>query len=169
MTDADSELHEPLGYILSLSEAGLTEMRSLIFELRPESLAIEGLVAALTNRVDVLRVRHHLIVEADLGVEPDVELSLKETLYRIAQEALHNTVKHARAHYAWLTLTDTGAALELEIRDDGTGFDQDAPRPGGLGLRSMRERVAAHGGAIEIASRPGAGTVIRAQLPRRGA
>src|SRR5260370_1434497 len=87
-----------IDYVLALAEAGLAEMRALIFELRPESLEIEGLVAALTKQVAVLRTRYKLNVEADLGEEPDLSMEMKHALYRIAQEALHNIVKHAPAH-----------------------------------------------------------------------
>src|SRR6266705_3562735 len=84
-------------YVIALAEAGLAEMRALIFELRPESLEIEGLVAALTRQVAVLRTRYKLTVEADLGEEPNLSMEIKHMLYRVAQEALHNSVKDGRA------------------------------------------------------------------------
>jgi PAS domain S-box-containing protein len=161
-----SQLTEPLDYVLSLAEAGMTEMRSLIFELRPESLAAEGLVAALGKRVAVLRTRHHLTVRADLCQEPELPLRLKETLYRIAQEALHNAVKHANAAHIDLRLSATDTHVELEVGDDGVGFAPAAEsRPGHLGLQSMRERAAVHRGAIRIESAVGVGTTVRARLP----
>src|SRR5213078_3825441 len=88
---------EPIDYVQSLAEAGLAEMRALIFELRPESLESEGLVAAISKQAAALRARHQIEVRADLGAEPALPLERKEALYRIAQEATHNTVKHARA------------------------------------------------------------------------
>jgi signal transduction histidine kinase len=161
-----SQLTEPLDYVLSLAEAGMTEMRSLIFELRPESLAAEGLVAALDKRVAVLRTRHHLTVRADLCQEPELPLRLKETLYRIAQEALHNAVKHANAAHIDLRLSASDTHVELEVGDDGVGFAPAAEsRPGHLGLQSMRERAATHRGTIQIESAVGAGTTVRARLP----
>ena len=90
-------LNEPLDYILSLAEAGLAEMRALIFELRPESLATEGLVVALEKQTAALQARHHLQVVTQLMPEPDVPLPVKEALYRVSQEGLHNIVKHAGA------------------------------------------------------------------------
>ena len=72
-------------------------MRALIFELRPESLEMEGLVAALTKQIAALQVRHGIEVELNLCDEPDVPLAVKEAVYRIAQEALHNAVKHAQS------------------------------------------------------------------------
>ena len=92
-----AKLAEPLDYILSLAEAGLSEMRALIFELRPESLQNEGLVAALTKQSDALRARYKLDVVTHFNPEPDISLEAKEALYRITQEAMHNVAKHARA------------------------------------------------------------------------
>lgn len=86
----------PREYVLSLAEAGLAEMRALIFELRPEALESEGLIAALERRAAALRARHGISVNLECPDEPDVLLGTKEALYRIAQEALQNMVKHAR-------------------------------------------------------------------------
>jgi PAS domain S-box-containing protein len=157
---------EPLEYVLSLAEAGLAEMRALIFELRPESLEREGLVAALSKQVDSVRARHRIEVEATLGDEPEVSLQVKEAIYRIAQEALNNIVKHARATRIRLCLESTEQAIRLEVRDDGQGFDPHGSFPGHLGLRSMRERAAAIGGTVEVESAPGQGTLVRAEAPR---
>jgi signal transduction histidine kinase len=143
-------------------------MRALIFELRPDSLKEEGLVVALTKHAESLRARHQLDVQIDLGAEPDLALEIKEGLYRIAQEALHNIVKHARAHTVALRLcapTPHAPELALDIRDDGVGFDPDGAFPGHLGLRSMRERVARLGGTLLIDSAPGRGTLIQVRVP----
>jgi signal transduction histidine kinase len=156
-----------LEYAMALTEAGLAEMRALIFELRPESLESEGLVAALSKHMAVLHARYHLIVEADLGEEPDLSLERKHALYRIAQEACHNIVKHARASQVVLRLTEQEDAVILEVRDNGRGFDPTEAFPGHLGLRSMRERVAKVGGTLAIESATGRGTCIRAWVSRR--
>jgi len=165
-----SRVAEPLDYVLSLAEAGLAEMRALIFELRPESLEQEGLVAALDKQAATLWARHGITVEAALCDEPDVPLELKEPIYRIAQEALHNTVKHGRASRVELRLECGPDEIVLDVRDDGVGFDPSGEFPGHLGLRSMRERVAAFAGTVEIESAPQQGTHVRARIPRqRGA
>ncbi len=156
---------EPLDYVLSLAEAGLTEMRALIFELRPESLAEEGLVAAISRQAAAMRARYGIDVTADLGNEPELELRVKETLYRIAQEALHNTVKHAAASHVVVTLAQHDGRVTLELSDDGAGFDPSADFPGHLGLRSMRERVASIGGEVTVASHSGEGTLVNAWVP----
>ncbi len=88
------KLPEWLDYLLSLAEAALAKMRALIFELRPESLEREGLVAALAKQGAALQARHDIVVQADLCEEPALPLTAKQELYRIAQEALHNTIKH---------------------------------------------------------------------------
>lgn len=156
---------EPLEYVLSLAEAGLTEMRALIFELRPESLATEGLVAALTKQAASLKARHHVEATTALCPEPDAPLAVKEALYRIAQEALHNMVKHARATHVEIAMACTGQQIALTIRDNGVGFDPGGDFPGHLGLRSMRERVLRLGGELTIASAPGQGTTVSATVP----
>jgi PAS domain S-box-containing protein len=130
---------DPLDYVLSLAEAGLAEMRALIFEVRPESLETEGLVAALEKQAAALRARHEIEVEAILCDEPKTSLAAKETAYRIAQEALHNTVKHARASNAEIKMECDPGSITLEISDDGAGFEVRSDFPGHLGLRSMRE------------------------------
>src|SRR5262249_21212151 len=130
-----------------------------------ESLESEGLVAALGKQADSVRARYQLEVEAALGAEPDVSLDQKEVAYRIAQEALHNVVKHARASRATLCLDRDAEALRLVIQDDGVGFDPGGSFPGHLGLRSMRERAARAGGTLSLKSAPGRGTTIVVRLP----
>src|SRR5207237_774831 len=83
-----------------------------------------------------------IAVDATLCDEPATPLHVKEALYRIAQEALHNTVKHAQAQRVTIRLERADTALLLEVRDDGAGFDATGPFPGHLGLRSMAARAA---------------------------
>jgi len=160
-----ARLEEVLGDVVALAEAGLAEMRALIFELRPESLQQEGLVAALEKQAAALQARRGITIRASLADEPDAPLAVKEALYRIAQEALHNTVKHARASTVELMLESGSRELVLRVSDDGRGFDPDGEFPGHLGLRSMRERAAAVGGALHVDSAPGRGTRLRAHVP----
>ena len=149
-----------------LAEAGLAEMRALIFELRPEFLGQEGLVAALQRQVAAVRARHHLSITVDAGDEPDAAPAIKEALYRVGQEALNNIAKHAGATSVVITLTPSPDELALRVRDDGRGFDTTDSFPGHLGLRSMRERAASVGGVIEISSAPGEGTEVTMRIPR---
>lgn len=156
---------EALDYALLLSRAGLAEMRALIFELRPESLEKEGLVTALIRQAEALRARQGIEVEASLGDEPGVSIAVKEALYRIAQEALQNAVKHAHANRLEIRLGHVEDGLKLEVRDDGRGFDPATEHPGHLGLISMRERAEEVGGVFEVISAPDSGTQIRVCIP----
>ncbi|MBE0669943.1 MAG: HAMP domain-containing protein [Anaerolineales bacterium] len=159
-----AKLAEPLDYILSLAEAGLSEMRALIFELRPESLKNEGLVAALTKQSDALRARYKLDVVTRFDSEPEISLEAKEALYRITQEAMHNVVKHAHATHVELTLEERVGKLTLEIHDNGKGFDTNREFPGHLGIKSMPERAAQIGAQFRIQSQTGEGTTITVSL-----
>ena len=156
---------DPLDYVLSLAEAGQAEMRALIFELRPESLETEGLIAALEKQAAALKARHRIEVDAVLCYEPEASLEAKEAVYRIAQEALHNTVKHARAANVQIKMKCDSEWITLEVSDDGIGFDAQGGFPGHLGLRSMRERALRLGGTLEVDSTSGKGTRICAQIP----
>jgi signal transduction histidine kinase len=160
-----SQAIEALDYVNRLAEAGQVEMRALIFELRPESLQTEGLVAALQKLAQVLETRHQLAVQLDLCPEPLIPIDLKETIYRIAQEATHNIIKHACASRVTLTLAWSDGQAQLEISDNGKGFDTVAAHPGHLGIRSMRERVSHWNGNIQIDSSPGMGTKIELTIP----
>ncbi len=160
-----AQIADALDYVNRLAEAGQVEMRALIFELRPESLRTDGLVAALEKQAEVLRARHQLAVRVRLCPEPDVPLATKEALYRVSQEAIHNIIKHARASEADLELECCENKICLEIRDNGIGFDTRADFPGHLGLQSMHERTAQFQGQIWIDSAPGQGTKVRLEIP----
>lgn len=156
---------EPVEYVLSLAEAGLTEMRSLIFELRPESLESEGLVAAIEKQAAALEARHGIAVACELGDEPEVTPDVREAVYRIVQEALTNAVKHAKAVNVRVGLRVEDGHVQAEVTDDGVGFDPTRDYAGHLGLHSMRERAAKLGGDVRIASSPGSGATVFAEIP----
>jgi PAS domain S-box-containing protein len=154
---ADSPLGESVCRLRELTEEALAEMRALIFELRPDALAEEGLSAAVHKQAAALQARTGLAIEVDgppdrLDVPPDVE----EHLYRIVLEALNNVVKHARATRARVLIT----ASRIAVRDDGAGFEPAEPHPGHLGLRSMRDRAQAIGWELRVRSARGEGTTV---------
>jgi signal transduction histidine kinase len=162
-------LGEPLEYVMSLAEAGLTEMRALIFELRPEFLENEGLLTALRKQAASVQARHGVQVAATFcDDEPQAPLPIKEALYRIGREALHNIVKHANASKVTLDVRCEADAITLELTDNGVGFDTGGEFPGHLGLKSMRERAARLNGVFEIESVPGQGTRIYTRIPLAG-
>jgi signal transduction histidine kinase len=140
------------------------EMQALLLELRPVALHDAGLAPALAELAGAYRDRLGLTVDVELEpaeLSPDAE----HALLRVAQEALANAVKHARAHRVGLTLSARDGLARLAVRDDGAGFDPVGDGRPGMGLRLMRERVTELGGTFRIDSRPGAGTTVDACLP----
>ncbi|GAC1429975.1 MAG: hypothetical protein NVSMB65_03460 [Chloroflexota bacterium] len=157
-------------YVRSLATVAMAEMRALIFELRPESLESEGLVAGLQKQAAALAARFGVSVETILCPEPAAAMAVKEALYRIALEALHNAFKHARPQRVEVRLEMPAPdVLTLDVRDDGAGFITGSSFPGHLGLRSMAERAARLGGTCVVESTVGRGTCVRARLPVHGA
>jgi signal transduction histidine kinase len=109
-----------------------------------------------------------------IGLSKRLDAEVETVLYRIIQEGLHNVVKHADAKYVSIHLTHSYPDLILTIKDDGVGFDQNdhlissAARHQGIGILGMRERIASVGGRLEVRSKPGRGTLIRAEVPVGG-
>ena len=154
---------EQVGKLQLLAREALDELRSLIFELRPPDLGRDGLCGALRKHVEVLRRLHPGEIELDLDAELGGDPARDRELLRIAQEALQNAVRHARARHVAVRLRGGNGRLLLEVEDDGVGFDPGAPglRSTRLGLTSMEERAQRLGGRLEIRSAPGAGTRVR--------
>jgi signal transduction histidine kinase len=156
----------PINYVLDLSQAALAEMRALIFELRPESLQTEGLIAALEKQAAALHARHRIVVNTHLGEhEPPLDMARKEALYRIGLEAIQNTIKHARATQVDLCLSVEPTQVTMDVRDNGRGFNTTDEFPGHLGLQTMRERAEELGGTFAVASQPNQGTSVQVVLP----
>ena len=139
---------------------GSQEIRALIFELRPESLEMEGLIVALTKQTAALRARHGVEVELHLCDEPDVPLPVKEALYRINQEAFQNAIEHARPERLDVRLVRAPDSLTLEVCDNGVGFDPLAAYPGHLGCARCGSEPMTVGGTLEIVSASDCGTQI---------
>ncbi len=159
-----TDLLEPADYILTLAEGGLAEMRALLLGLRPEELEEQGLRLALARLGDGLTARHQIEVRARLQREPQLTLDQKVALYRIAQEATHNTIKHAQASLIEIRLSSAEGWVTLEVTDNGRGFEPQGEFPGHLGLKSMQERAALLGGTCVVESGP-AGTRVQARMP----
>jgi PAS domain S-box-containing protein len=165
------EKERELGYLTRLGEVShqaLKEMRLLVYELRTAALEKEGLVAALQQRLEAVEKRAG--VQARLLVEEMVELPalVEEGLYRIAQEALNNILKHAAASSVIVRLKTNSQWVELEVIDNGRAFEPTSPgNGGGIGLASMRERAERLGGSLTIISKPGEGTRVIAKAPVR--
>jgi signal transduction histidine kinase len=132
--------------------------------LRPESLVNEGLIGMLKRQCSAVYARHGVTIVTQFEHEPELPLVVKQELYRLAQEALHNAVKHAKASKVVVAIRRNGGGVMLEVTDDGIGFDPTQSFPGHLGLHSMRERVARLDGILTIKSAPGQGTSVHIQL-----
>jgi signal transduction histidine kinase len=145
------------------------ELRAVIDGLTPPDLEAAGLAESL-RRYAVLAGRAHGVpVTFTAACLPPLRQNAEAALYRVAQEALHNALRHAGASCVTVALSTTPRLVVLEVSDDGHGFAPDAPSGGpGLGLESMRERAAAAGGRLAIRSGP-KGTTVRMTVPRKAA
>jgi signal transduction histidine kinase/ligand-binding sensor protein len=151
------------------ARGAMHDMRLLIFELHPPALEQEGLVAALQIRLAAVEARAGLQTELTVEGERRLPIVIEQELYRIAQEALNNVMKHARAHQVTIRLQFTDKTVCLQVRDDGIGFDPHTARnAGGMGLRSFEERAAKMGGQLTLESSPGEGTTVTVEIGTRG-
>ncbi len=148
----------------------VVDLRTMITQLRPPVLDQLGLEDALHDHLDIVRQDSGLDVTIRIDLAERLGADLETVLYRVAQEALTNIVKHARAAHVWVSLSEAGNAVTLEIRDDGVGFrPEEAPtlvQDGHLGLIAMRERVETVGGTWELHSAPGEGNGRAGHLRR---
>jgi signal transduction histidine kinase len=156
------------GYLQELQDTaqeGMRDMRLLIFQLHPPELEDEGLAAVLQARIAAVEARAGLQTEFRVEAERRLPIAIEEELYWIAQEALNNVLKHARAQQVSVGLHFTDTSIRLEVRDDGVGFDTDvAEGQGGVGLRSLGERAARAGGKLSCESKPGEGTRVSVEV-----
>jgi signal transduction histidine kinase len=168
-TDPDGA-REALERIRSSSRDAMTEMEALLDRLDATPLENTGLVSALRKQCDALALRTGASVECTIGELPESRLlppGTHEALFRIAQEALSNIGKHARATSVRLTLQCAERDLQLTIEDNGQGFDKKHPSAEarhGMGLRNMQARSAAIGGRFEVTTSPGKGVALRVSV-----
>lgn len=151
--------------IASIAEQALKDLRLLVFELRPSALQDLGLAGALRQRLDT--VERHAGVSTSLIVEEliDFPYHVQEELYRIAQEALNNALKHSGASQVVVSMRCPQDQFELVIKDNGKGFDPENPDTGqGMGISNMRERARKLGTSLVIESTPAKGTCIKVFL-----
>ena len=155
-------------YMSRISEntrQALKEMRLLIYELRPPLIERDGLVEALSQRLNAVEGRAGVEVRLLAQEWNNLPVSVEEDLYLIAQEALNNALKHASATEVMVQLRASADGVSLEVVDNGKGFNVDSVRrKGGMGLLSMRQRAERLGGRLTILSAPGQGTSIKVDL-----
>ncbi|WP_411146134.1 GAF domain-containing sensor histidine kinase [Streptomyces sp. x-80] len=160
---AKGELHQ----VALLAAEAADELRAAVVELRPAALDEDGLVATLRSQVQVLDRAHTACVTFEghgVRVLPSAQ---EEALLRVAQEALHNALRHSGAGHVAVTLARHGQGALLRIADDGRGFETRAVRRAGrhLGLVSMRDRAGSVGGTLTVESEPGKGTTVKMEVP----
>jgi signal transduction histidine kinase len=160
--DVADLLREGVGQV----EREIENLRAIITDLRPAALDELGLVPAIEALLARVRTVEGLTIESVLDLADDrgrLAPELETTVYRLVQEALTNVAKHARADTVRVVVRTAGSRLEVEISDDGSGFERDAA-VAGFGLAGMRERVELSGGELVIEPAP-SGTTVRAVLP----
>ncbi|MEW2132485.1 GAF domain-containing sensor histidine kinase [Streptomyces sp. NPDC005435] len=160
---AKEELHQ----VAALAAEAADELRAAVVELRPAALDEDGLVATLRTQVQVLDRAHSARVTfAGHGIRA-LPAAQEEALLRVAQEALHNALRHSGAAHVDVSMARRGNGAVLRVTDDGEGFDPTAVRRAGrhLGLVSMRDRASGVGGTLTVESAPGKGTAIEMEVP----
>jgi signal transduction histidine kinase len=143
-----------------LTRGALAEMRILLRELRPESIARTDLGALVTQLADGLGARHDIPVEVSTRIHGPLPEEVHLAIYRIAQEATNNVAKHADASRLVIDLEGNYEGVRLRVEDDGEGFDTGGVGGASMGLAIMRERACDVGAALEVASSPGEGTSV---------
>lgn len=182
------EGEERIKRLLELTQMTMAEMRALLTELRPSETDLPFETESFRPSVDRLRrfglvgaLTKHIADVAKDGLAIDIysegyvgqTLEIEEALYRIAQEALNNVLKHAQATHVQITVSLTNAIITLTIADNGTGFSPDtiastfpdASPQSHLGLKTMRERAEALNGHVQVMTTPGYGTKVEATIP----
>jgi signal transduction histidine kinase len=157
---------EEIGSVAMLAGQAHTELRAVIDGLAPPELAAGGLAGSVRGYALLAGRTYGTRVVVQAGELPCLDPRHETTVYRIAQEAIGNALRHAGSSTVTVSLGCRGPNLILEVRDDGAGFDPRAPQTG-LGLASMRERAASAGGRLTVSSSPGGGTKVRLSVPAR--
>ncbi|MFC5782035.1 MULTISPECIES: GAF domain-containing sensor histidine kinase [Streptomyces] len=156
-----------LQHVAELAAEAADELRAAVVELRPAALDEDGLIATLRTQIQVLDRAHSAHVTFDCSGIRALPAAQEEAMLRVAQEALHNALRHSGAEHVRVTLDKRGPGAVLRVTDDGGGFEPNAVRHAGrhLGLVSMRDRSGGVGGRLTVESEPGKGTTIEMEVP----
>lgn len=155
---------ERLAHLVATLDEVIALKRRIAEDLRPSALSNLGLVATLEILAREFAEQSGIVVHADLqpvALAPGTAM----TVYRLVQESVTNLTKYAKATQVWLSLSSRDGWVEVSVRDDGIGFDVALMPVSAYGLLGMRFRVEAEGGALDLVSKPGHGTCIKARLP----
>jgi signal transduction histidine kinase len=161
----EQETNEYIVRLGELAQQSLKEMRLLVYELQPAALEENDLAGALQARLDAVERRAGMDARLRVDLGQEIPPRVQVQLYRIAEEALNNALKHASASKVSIDIRSTEAGITLIIGDNGNGFVANtAASSGGMGLISMRERATNLGGALKIKTEPGKGTTVQLTL-----
>jgi signal transduction histidine kinase len=160
------QIIENLNEIQAAARDATTDLRVLIYELHPPILTEIGLAAALENRLEAVEARVGIQVELDVEGDRKLPQNVETELFRVAQEALTNALKHAQANQIKVHLFLDENRVQLVIQDNGIGFDfqEVEARSQGVGLGSQRERIQRIGGTLRLETAPGQGTKLIVEL-----
>jgi two-component system sensor histidine kinase UhpB len=170
-TCTEEPARERISETRMLAHQTLRAVRNLSIDLRPSALDDLGLMPALRWYIKEYQQKCGITVEFSAsGLKERLSPEMETAIYRIVQESLTNSAKHAQARRVWVTAHEAEDALFIHIRDDGQGFDAQAVlktpwQDRGLGLAGMMERASLFGGSVQITSWPGSGTTIDVQFP----
>jgi NarL family two-component system sensor histidine kinase LiaS len=161
-----ADLVNELKELEAIARDAHSQTRELILSLRPPTLEQQGLGPALEEYVKLTSAKENWQVIMDINKDIKIKGNVGEALFRLAQEALHNVAKHARARSVRVELTQTDEKVQLTIDDDGVGFyAEGARKPTAIGITAMKERMNDIGGTLEIHSVKGKGTRVQASIP----
>ncbi|MGH8876692.1 MAG: GAF domain-containing protein [Stackebrandtia sp.] len=149
----------------SLAAEAAEELRSVIVELRPADLEVHGLAGTVRKHLKLVERLHSVRTVFDSRGEPALSAGAEVEVLRVIQEAVHNAVRHSRANEVTVMMCG-GDEVVAEIGDDGAGFDPETEAGDGLGIESMKERIAGLGGRLDITASVGTGTRVRLAVPR---
>lgn len=159
------ELSKTLHDIEDVAIQSLKEMRLLLFELRPPAFETEGLISALDLRLNTVERRAGMNATLDVVGREYLPRALDLEIYRIATEALNNSLRHSKASLVSIFIQADRDHLEMKINDDGQGFREAQVKKGGIGLISMKERAQKIGGTLTLDTSPGKGTCVHLFVP----
>jgi signal transduction histidine kinase len=164
-TNKSKVVESHLEELTQLSREAMSDMRLLIFELRPPILEKSGLAAAVQSRLESVEAKAGFETSFETGGSIHLSPAQESELYRIAQEALNNVIKHAQASRVTIRLVGEAGCIRMTIEDDGVGFDPlTVDHGGGQGFRNMRERATNIGAHCSFESVPGQGTKITIEV-----
>lgn len=157
---------EQMHQLKSIARTATSEVRLLIYALRPSSLEERGLEAALNERLEAVEIRSGITVDYQCALQQEVPPPVQDVVFQVILEGLNNVLKHAQATHIRLQVAAQDGWCCAILQDDGVGFDVDkAARYGGYGLQTIAERLELAGGVFTIASQPGAGSTLTFEVP----